>query len=435
MLRSIAIFVGGLAIGSLISLAVVKSPHPQKNADFPAASAAGNQRKSIVSSVDKSPSERTRVLLGNIKTVPFQELYGVLMNCSAEERAQMAQQLADLPPGRESKVKISTFFKAWAHLDSIAAMTAAVSFKAAEARNSAMSAVISGSDGISAGALAGMIDHLAPETLPAVEKIKFLNRALSKWSEVDPVAAAGFLDASPSAGKGLLGARVTIAGNWAESDPEAALAWVQTHAEGRELATVMSGVINGWWHTDPRAAEAYVASHLDTLGQQTIINLTRQLISQDVQQAKDWAAALPNVEARRRTGYFIAAQLASSDPKAAGDWAASLPDDVRRTVIDGVINTWIRKDPQEAAQWLNTLAGPPRDEAVTAFSSAIAPKDPAAALTWAATVSDARLRDVSMQRIAEGWIRRNSTQARAWIQTSGLPDAEKTRLLALAEHR
>jgi hypothetical protein len=197
----------------------------------------------------------------------------------------------------------------------------------------------------------------------------------------------------------------------------------------------MSGVINGWWRADPRAAEAYVASHLDTLGPQTIMAMTRQLFNQDPQQAKDWVAGLERPEVRRSASYFIATQLVASDPKAAGDWATSLPREVRRAAIDGVINAWVRKDSQEAAQWLNTLTGPPRDDAINAYSSAVAPRDPAAALIWAASVADEKMRETSMDRIAETWIRRNPTEARAWIQSSGLQDSEKTRLLALSANR
>jgi hypothetical protein len=344
----------------------------------------------------------------------------------------LAQQLAELPAGKETKIKINKFFSAWSHLDPSAAMVSAMALKAGDARSTAMNAVIAGSDGASGASLAAMIDHLTPEILPATDKMKFLNRALTKWSEVDPVAAANFLDASPSATKGLLAARVSVAGNWAESDPEAALAWVQAHTPAEETNTVMSGVINGWWRADPRAAEAYVASHLDTLGPQTIMTMTRQLFNQDPQQAKDWVAGLVRPEVRRSASYFIATQLAASDPKAAGDWATSLPREVRRAAIDGVINAWVRRDPQEAGQWINTLTGTPRDDAINAFSSAVAPRDPATALTWAASVSDEKMREAAMDRIAEGWIRRNTTAATAWIQSSGLPDAEKARLLALS---
>lgn len=123
-------------------------------------------------------------------------------------------------------------------------------------------------------------------------------------------------------------------------------------------------------------------------------------------------------------------QMSSIDPKGASEWAASLPAEVRRGAIEPAVAAWTQSNPETAGQWLNTLAGPARDEAASAYSSHVAVKDPVTALSWATSISDATIRDRSVDRIVTGWIRRNPNEATAWIRNSTLADADKKRLLA-----
>src|SRR6476620_2579127 len=104
--------------------------------------------------------------------------------------AELATQLNDLPSGRETKTKITTFFTAWAHLDARAALTAAISLKAADAKDAAISAAVRGADASSAKSLVEVLSQLPADALPAWQKAKSLNGALTKWSEVEPASAA-----------------------------------------------------------------------------------------------------------------------------------------------------------------------------------------------------------------------------------------------------
>jgi hypothetical protein len=434
--RSLGFLLAGLMIGVLLGF--VLAPNARKGeADRPLSDPIANKRSQArrESSALKSSGEGNKIVLGNISTVPFQELYGVLSSRSREEMAQLAEQLKELPAGRETNVKIAVFFKAWAHLDAKAAFNAAVSFKSAEARSAATEAVIDNADPIVASSLAQSVVALPPDAFPSGQRADFLGQALSKWSEIDPVAAAKFLDASASKDKdrALTGARVTIAENWAASDPQAALAWAQSQNDEQSARIAVSAAVSGWWRTDPRAAEAYVASHLDTLGREAVMSVTRQIFGQDPQRAKDWANQLSTTEARRAATTVVALQIANSDPKSAVEWVVTLPDDLRERAIPGVVNTWARRDPDAFVGWINGLVvGNQRDQAVGAYSSILSSRDPTTALTWAASISDEKIRDNSVHRIVTNWLRRSPNEATDWIQNSTLSDAEKTRLLTLS---
>jgi hypothetical protein len=433
--RSVFFLIAGILIGLLLGYTLAPTAKKITAADGTSASAPVERppaKSETSSSAQKSSAEANKILLGNITTVPFQELYGLLSSQSREEVMHLAEQLRDLPPGRETNARIAVFFKAWAHLDAKAAFTAAASFKTTEAKAAAIGAVIEGADSIAASSLAQSIAALSPDALLSGQRTSFLARTLTKWSQVDPVAAAKFLDASPESGRSLMGARMSIAENWAAFDPQAALAWAQTPSSEPSARFAVSGAISGWWHADPGAAEAYVASHLDTLGPETVMALTRQIFGQDPQRAKEWANQLSSVEARRAATNFISMQLALSDPKGASEWAATLPDDVREIAMRGVVNSWARRDPDAVAGWINSLSGGnARDQAASAYSSVLSNRNPAVALTWATGITDGKLRDNSVQRIVTSWLNRSPREATSWIQSSTLPDTEKARLLAL----
>lgn len=437
MQRAIAIFAGGIVLGLLIAFGFTRTPQSHSAAtvaNTPAPASDANVSGGT-DSTSKSNAEAGKIILGNIATVPFQELFAVLSARSPEEMAQLALQLNDLPSGRDTKTRITTFFKAWAHLDANAALASATALKTTEARSIAIGSVLGGADAAVANALAKTLNQLPADALPATQKTRFLNTAISKWSEVDPVAAATFLDGLPAAGPGFFGARVAVAQNWAASDPAAALAWVQTKGDTQEARIAMSGVINGWWENDPQAAQTYVLAHLDNVGMEVIMRITTQLFQQDPQQARDWANRLTTPEARRTAESFIAMQMAEADPKAASEFAARLPDETRSRALSAVISRWARNDPAAVGQWINGLDGRVRDEAIGVYSSVVASNDPSAGLTWAASLSDATVRSSTMERIVSSWMRRSPTDATAWIQRSNLPEAEKTKLLALPIRR
>ena len=431
MQRALGIFVAGVVLGVVAGFAFTRTAHKENNPIASNSSVSSNTSRVPDSSGDKSRAETDKIVLGNIATVPFQELYSVLSARSAKEMAELAAQLNDLPPGRETKTKITTFFTAWAHLDARAALNAAISLKTADAKDAAIAAVVRGADAVDAKSIVEVVSQLPAGALPAWQKTKSLNSALSKWSEVEPAAAAKFFDQLPGQDREFYAARMAIAQNWAASDPAAALAWAAAQGNERDARISMSGVIAGWWETDPRGAEAYVAEHADKLGIEPVMNISSQLYRQDPERAKEWANSLPTVETRRMALSTIANRMFEADPKTAIEWAATLPDDVRNQVMIGPFSKWAQTDRAAAEQWINNLSGTMRDEVISRYSATMVVRDPAAGLTWATSVSDPKIRGATMERIVRIWMGRSPGDATTWIQNSTLPDPEKTRLLSL----
>jgi len=379
-------------------------------------------------------AEENKIILGDVAAVPFQELYGLLSRRTPQEIAELARELQSLPRNPKSEAKIAAFFKAWATLDASAAFAMAKSFRP-ELRSDAIGAVLDGADTSVAGTLVGSINALPKGSLSPSMKSMLLARAVGKWSRIDPVDAAKFLDSSDNQGMTFSMAWNEVASNWAGIDPVAALTWAgQAPKDSGRFAR--SGAIMGWWKNDPGAAEDYVASHLATLKDwQVASTLAANIFSEDPERARKWVSELPNEDARKQATSMLAIQLGFSDPAAATKWSATLQAEQRTTALAESVGTWAQEDPTAAGQWLGAYDGPGRDEAVQNFTLNVASKDPETALSWAATISDPKLRGSTEQQIAGDWLRQNPQAATSWIQNSSLPLEEKTRLLTPSPRR
>ncbi len=427
-----SIFAAGLLVGIIVGRALPSSRAFEREADREGASVKTAPGRTD-SAADGKREDAAKLVLGNIMTVPFQELYNVLASRPESELQDLARQLNEQPISRENSQRITTFFKAWSHLDPVAALAAATRFSTAERRGTAISAVLEGADSTAAEALAKTIVALPVDAVPPHTQRNFVGVATTKWSELDPAAAAAFMDTVPAPPGSMFPDSHQIAMNWAAVDPQAALAWAQQHDLNSTFQThfATSGAINGWWQKEPGAAEAYVASHMSTLEDRQIAStLVSQIFNSDPKRAVDFVNQLPDVEARRQADSMIAIQLGWTDPKGAAVWASNLPDDVRAIALNSSVEHWAQSDAAAAGQWLNSLNGTTRDQAVSGYSSAVSRTDPANALGWAATISDARVRENSLDRIARSWMSRSPTEAKVWVQGSALSDEQKKRLIA-----
>ncbi len=222
MKRSVATLFAGIVIGLIVGFGTATALHEKKDSLTTGNLRLQTSQTKKSGSTEKPPAAETSILLGNITTVPFQELYGVLSNCSRDEIAKLAEQLKNLPDGRDTNAKRAVFFNAWAHLDAKSALFAAASFKSAEARSAAIGGVVEGIDPSAVGSIVKSLQDLSPGDLPPARKGNLLRRALGKWSQVEPAAAAQFLEGSQLAGRDLVATRRSVAENWAASDPQAA---------------------------------------------------------------------------------------------------------------------------------------------------------------------------------------------------------------------
>src|SRR2546430_16667011 len=237
----------------------------------------------------ESKMEHPNILLGDIMTVPFQELYGVLSMLSPQQLDELAAQLKTLPAGKDTNAKVAAFFRAWAHFDSVAALRSAAGFKISEAKTIAVQSVITSADAAQAKALAKQIQEWPADILNREQRNGFLNSLLVKWSDLDPVGAAKFFDTMQVDAMHFHPAASVIAQNWAAIDPSAAIECARSHNDTQGFQGVMNGAINGWWSKEHGAAEQDVATRAtDSTGRQMASTLASYIFAKDPERAKEW---------------------------------------------------------------------------------------------------------------------------------------------------
>jgi hypothetical protein len=188
-------------------------------------------------------------------------LFSVLSALPEEKLNELAAQLNKLPNDKQTAAKIATFFKAWAHFDPKAALRAAITFKSTEAKTTAISAVIESADVTQAEALARAINEWPEGTIGRGQRNNFLATTMAKWAQIAPMDAAKFYDSTAVGAMHFSWAASAIAQNWAATDPQAALAWAQTHSDAEGYNQAVNAAVCGWWSKDHAAAEAYALAH------------------------------------------------------------------------------------------------------------------------------------------------------------------------------
>lgn len=171
----------------------------------------------------------------------------------------------------------------------------------------------------------------------------------AKWADTDPDAALAFIHASPLRSFRQLAA-TTIFSGLAESDPNRAIAEMRNLPKGEMREAVSSSIVAAIGKTDPQAA-------IDLL--------------QNEPSRSNWS------------DYYlrnILADWAAKDPAAAAARAASLPPEmIGRYSIGGIANAWSRSDPEAALAWAKTLSGENRAAAFNEIYGTLARENPQSA--------------------------------------------------------
>lgn len=98
--------------------------------------------------------------------------------------------------------------------------------------------------------------------------------------------------------------------------------------------------------------------------------------------------------------------------------------------MENLIQIWSEKNLEKTVEWLSNLgAGAVRDAGVAAYARKLAPSSPEAALQWAGRISNPETRDHEFESLIQKWFATDRKAASTWMQTAGLSDQLRNRLL------
>ena len=173
---------------------------------------------------------------------------------------------------------------------------------------------------------------------------------------------------------------------WDEGRRAEILAKIDSLEDAEEKTMIRSSVVAQWAQMDPDGALA-------------------------------WTETLDE-DARSATVKQIAQSMTWSDPQRSGELMlaeAKTPEERSQAYVSA-ISSWAHNDPNGAGEWLaEQHQGPELDQARQQFSTSVVQKDPESAMAWADAISDDTKRSQAVQNIYLQWRSKDEAGANAAI--------------------
>lgn len=419
----IAVAVGGFQTGRRTVDAAAIAASGRANSDRISA-AISPSYKSL------PPPEQTQIILRDIATVPFSELYDVLNSAPHEQLLAWARDLERMPRGPHQRAAVSAYYKSLIQVNPRAAIEAVLRAQNLNMRELALDALTKASPESLWGDLAEMMLQLPyPKHANVGEDI------IWNWSRVDPVAASQFITTHPRPGED--GRFFSLLYNWGAIDPLAARDWVEADPS-RQTKEAIQALVSGWEDTDCPAAVQYVLANAPRPNFQDAINV---LAYDFVRRAKDQATSLilllPPEQAKvalqhiaDQTTHVIlgVSEDYQRPPAEVARWMITLPPELSNDAIGDVAGEWFRRDAAGATSWLDQLQPSLRDATIASFCRTRNIDLAQEVITLGQSITDHKLRDSALGQFARN-LRDTREQSIEAVNDLPISDKQKAYLL------
>ena len=374
--------------------------------------------------------EQTQVILRDIATVPFSELYDVLKSASRDQLLAWARDLERMPRGPRQRAAVAAYYKSLIQVNPRAAIEAVLRAQNLNAREVALDALTKATPESIWGDLAEMMLQL-----PYPKHANLAEDIIWNWSRVDPVAASQFITTHPRSGED--GRLFSLLCNWGEIDPLAARDWVEADPS-RQTKDAIRALVSGWEDTDRPAAVQYVLANASRPNFQDAIN---ELAYDFVRRAKDQATSLILLlppEQAKITLQHIAHEASAviigfpagyeRPPDEIARWMITLPPELWSDAMGPVAAEWLKNDAASATSWLNQLQPNLRDAAIVSFCRTPNTDLAEQVLTLGQSITDHKLRDSALGQFARN-LRDTREQSIEAVNDLPISDKQKAYLL------
>lgn len=262
-------------------------------------------------------------------------------------------------------------------------------------------------------------------------------RELSRTNPQRAIEVAGQAGAELRRMQGYHG----VAGIWAETKPEEALAWAAALRGPTERAMVLNSVLLSVSQRDPvlaatklveaqrQMAEEYARTRQANLA---ALNLTEADQANDSERYREMLSSgaiapssSPDIELMAASARVIAGRLAETDPAAAIAWTDSLGHDfLRKKSMAGLLDGWARTAPADALAFQRANY-PQSNELLTAVFDSWGASNPQVAAQATRNLAEPANRIRALESVVNAWVLKDdpSTVA-AWLDA--LPVGEKS---------
>ena len=375
------------------------------------------------------PEAFNRVLIRNIGSVPFEEIFDLLRSASPQVRTAWIQQLSNMPRGPQRVAAIASFYKTYVQLDP---RGAADSLKLLNDPDTLALAVNSMVEAAPISAMPIMAEMLI--NVPR-KKFGLLDPAygvIGSWSLVDPLAAAQFVEAHPTFPV------QTLFSSWAGQDPETALDWFLRRPkddDGLEWLNNVHALVDSWYDKDKTGAVAFAVSHGNEDDYDDAPKtIAARLFRDSADEARDFVLRLTG---NARIGAVASiAQLSAPagrfdpetdrpSPRTIADWVSACPWNARSNRSAPCYMTGRRTNLPKRSLGLTICRQVPRDRTIIAFVSTVHSDE---ALKLAISLSDPSLREATLTDYMQSWLHTSRADAIEILNSKDLSDAQKNYL-------
>ena len=281
------------------------------------------------------------------------------------------------------------------------------------------------------------------KTLPKNEQGKALEQSLSNIApeEIEEtMRLVESLKPSPQ-NTNLYG---TLAGRWAESDPEAVQVWLQRLPAGSARESAQKGILSTLSHSDPVKAMDFIESlEITAQNRSEISNVAASMALEEPEATFAWLDSLKDDggEHEKLFGDIIT-QLASYGSSGVASHVLKIEDaPTRKKAISNLLANWGNQDHQAAKAWVDShLEAEEKLGAYSRLVGVVSSGDPLAAKNLFTEVSqglspeevDKNFNGV-MKQIARSWGWHDPDAAAAWVQTQPDNDSRHWAVAAVVD--
>jgi hypothetical protein len=211
-----------------------------------------------------------------------------------------------------------------------------------------------------AAAVVTAIKELRTHQTPEAEEIRM--RILQRWAELDPSAAAAEVQSIPAPARTEAIQRVI--GCWADQDIASAAAWANQQTDSGDRYTALMALAHCASFDDPAFA-------LTLASQSSVRREDFDIVSQAAsswaatspEQAAAWSRQIPDPELRQEVAASIAVRWADQDPTAAAQWLLANKSNWKqqRNTVFGIVQRLALRDPAAATRWAEQFPEDLRD--------------------------------------------------------------------------
>ena len=370
--------------------------------------------------------QQDRIIIRDIATVPFSELYDVLKTAPREQLLAWARDLDRMPRGLRQRAAVIAYYKSLIQVDHHAAIEALFHSENLNMRDLAIDSLLKAAPESIWGDLAEMMVQL-----PYKERGAYREDVVWNWSRVDPEAVSKFIESHP-VNQEEDGRVFSLMCFWPNIDPAAAREWLEADGS-RQTKDSFRAFVTSWAEVDPAAAINYAVAKATRPNFQEAINgLGYQFVRLSKDDATKLMMLLPAEQAKaamKKIAGTTTAVLVGGVPEdyqrppgEVARWMASLPIELWNDTIGEITQNWLQQDAAAVTVWLNQLSPERRDVAIVSFCRAAESDSVEQVLTLASTINDRGLRDKALGEFA----RRLGTERNEALEVIGsLPISEE----------